>query len=676
MRPAASNPTDTPPADQSVWDDLSLVLDGLDDLARSQASPDQFYRQLIGSVAPLLAANHAAVWLREPDGTMRIVAHTSGWAESIADRQNHEALVTHALDAPGVLSLAPGQSLDVASNASSDHLLLAPVTLSDWTAQADAAVAVIELALPAGRAPSSYAGAVELMQAIRAQAAEYHVRRRLAQLSSESSGRDALLSFAEQIGGTPDLGLTAQRIASEGARIARCDRLSVLRASRRSARLLATSGTDRVERRGRAARALERLATIAMKLDEPIYYADSTGEQSTTDSLPQVDDVVGRYVDEFHARSLMVLPMPADAENQSATRGVLVAEQFSAERGSLDQLLLGELARAAAPAMTSALAWHDLPLGGVLRTLGWLRMPRTLFRLAAACLVMAAVVTALLAIPAPLTVDVRGHLVPSARQEVFAPRSAIVDEVLVAHSDSVDAGATLTRLRDPELGVEIERIRGEQIKVQRQLESVRATRTTADATTRDPLEIYKLSAEEEELKTQRDNLQAELALLETEAESLVVTSPLAGTVTTWQVDERLAEGRPVERGQVLLSVAQTDGDWILELEVPDERLDMLRSAESDQLQVEYRLGSDSSTMHTATVTRIADRVDLVNKPTGEQERTVLVEATPDAPLSAELRAAALRPGGSVRARIVVGEAPLGYVLTSDLWRSIRNWWEF
>ncbi|WP_425396863.1 HlyD family efflux transporter periplasmic adaptor subunit [Aeoliella sp.] len=675
MRPAASNPTDAPPADQSVWDDLSLVLDQLDDLSRSDASPDDFYRQLIGSIAPLLAANQAAVWLREASGTMRVAAHTAGWAESIDNRASHQQLITAALDSPGVLSLSPGAALDAASNTSSDHLLLAPVSLTDWTQQPEAAVAVIELALPAGRAPSSYAGAVELMQAVSAQAAEYHVRRRLAQLSIDRSGRDALLAFGEQVGGTPDLNLTAQKIASEGARIANCDRLSVLTASRRSARLLATSGTDRVERRGRAARALERLATIAVKLDKPIYYTDGAGEQQT-DALPQVADVVSRYVDEFHARSLVVLPMPASDESKSPSRGVLVAEQFSAEHGTLDRPLLGELARAASPAMTSALAWHELPLGGLLRTLGWLRMPRTLFRMAAAALVLAAVATALLTIPAPLSVDVRGHLVPTTRQEVFAPRSAIVDQVLVAHSDAVDVGATLTKLRDPELAVEIERVRGEQLKVQRQLESVRATRTTADATTRDPLEIYKLSAEEEELKTQRDNLKAELELLETEAKSLVVESPIAGSVTTWKVDERLAEGRPVERGQVLLSVAETDGAWTLELELPDERLDLLRNAKTDKLTVEYRLGSDSSTMHTAIVTRIADRVDLVTKPTGEQERTVLVEATPDAPLSEELRAAALRPGGSVRARIIVGEASLGYVLTSDLWRAIRNWWEF
>ncbi|WP_442484118.1 efflux RND transporter periplasmic adaptor subunit [Aeoliella sp. SH292] len=675
MRSAASNPSDTPPAETSVWDDLSLVLDQLDELARQSVSPAEFYRQLIARVAPVLAATHAAVWLREPDGTLRVVAHTSGWMESIADRGVHEVLVTAALAASDVVSLPPGQSYAGASNTSADYYLLAPVSLADWTRGVASGVALVELTLADGRAPSSYRGAAELVDAVRQQAAEYHVRRQLAEMAGERGQHDALLALVEQVGGGTDLKQTAQRIASEGARVGHCDRMSVLTATTRGARLLATSGTDRVERRGRAARSLEQLATMAVKLDEPIYYSDSSGDDAA-DLLPQVASVVSHYVDEFHARSLVVMPLPANEKNRRRSRGVLVAEQFSGERGALDLPYLGEMARAVSPAMTSAITWHELPLSGVLQTLGWVRMPRTMFRSAVASLVLAGVVAALLMIRTPLVVDVRGQLVPVVKQDVFAPRSAIVDQLLVAHADAVDAGAVLVDLRDPELAVEIERLRGEETKVRRQLESVRATRTTSGATTATPLERYKLSAEEEELKTQLDNLAAELALLETQAKSLTVTSPIAGTVTTWQTDERLAPGRPVERGQVLVSVADTAGDWKLELDLPDERLDQLREAGGEPLKVEYRMGSDASRMHMATVSRIADRVDVVTEPTGEEIRRVRVEATPDAALPDELREAALRPGGSVRARIVVGERPLGYVLFHDLGRAVRNWWEF
>lgn len=676
MRPSATNPPATTPADQAVWDDVAQVLDELEGASRQDTSPAEFYRTLIARVAPLLAAEHAAVWLRESTGALRVIASTAGWSEAIEDRVAHQRLVATMLDVQQVADVPPGQSLGPASNDSPRHYLLAPIELSHWNRDGSPAAAVIELALPAGRAPSSYAGAAELLEAVREVAAEYHVRRELSRLTGDRSARDSLLHFAEQVGGTPALQPTALAIANEGARTLGCDRLSVLSATRRGARLLAASGTDRVERRGRAARALERLATLAVKLDEPIYYSDADG--GTSDTLPQVEDVLSRYVDEFHARSLAVVPIadPPHTQRKSGRRGVLVAEQFGGEHTALDRTYLAELARAAAPAMSTAMAWDELPLGGALRTLGWLRMPRTLFRLAVAACLVAALAAALLLVPADLQVDVRGQLVPSERQAVFAPRSAIVDELRVAHGDEVKAGDTLLTLRDPDLALEIERLRGEQTKVNRQLEAVRATRTTAATTTRDPVERYRLSAEEEELRTQLANLDAELALLNDETTRLVVTAPIAGMVTTWQVDERLAPGRPVERGQVLVSVANTDGEWLLELEVPDERLDQLREADAEPLRVEYRLGSDASEMHTATVTEMARRVDVVETAAGGEERQLIAKATLDGTLDETLRAAALRPGGSVRARILVGERPLGYVLTDDLWRAIRTWWEF
>lgn len=675
MRPSAVNPTPQPPADATVWDDLSSVLDELDELASRPLEASEFYGALLGKVAPMLAAERGAVWLRSGEGALRVAAHTSGWAEAVDDRRAHETLLAAIIAAGEVASMAPGQSFAGATNHSADHLLVAPVSLASWTFANGGVVSAIELALPAGRAPSSYAGAEQLLRAVADVAAEYHVRRELSRLSAERTERDSLIDFAEQVGGACDLHHTAQRIASEGARIAKCDRMSVLTATRRGARLFAVSGTDRVERRSRAARALERLAVLSIRSDEPIYYCEGEG---LADTAPQVADVVNCYVDEFHARQLVVIPIPipAGASGTSAKRGVLVAEQFAGERRAIDRSFLTDVAQAAAPAIASAIDWHELPLGGLLRTLGWLRTPRTLLRLLAVGVVLATVATVLLTIPAQLSVDVRGQLVPLERQDVFAPRSAIVDQLSVQHADKVNDGQTLIVLRDPDLSVEIERLRGEQTRLNRQLEAVRATRSTAAGDKRDPLDVYRLSAEEEELRTQLSNLDDQLELLQIELQSLEVASPLDGTVTTWQLDQRLAVGRPVERGQVLLSLADTSAEWKLELAVPDEKLDLLRSADNSELKVEYRLGSDASLMHTATVTRIAERVEVATTPAGEEVRQVIVEAQLDNQPAETLRAAALRPGGSVRARIVVGDRPLGYVLTSDLWRAIRNWWEF
>jgi hypothetical protein len=51
-----------------------------------------------------------------------------------------------------------------------------------------------------------------------------------------------------------------------------------------------------------------------------------------------------------------------------------------------------------------------------------------------------------------------------------------------------------------------------------------------------------------------------------------VKSPLGGQVVTWDLKNRLPIGRPVNRGQVLLCVADPDGPWQLELHMPEHRV--------------------------------------------------------------------------------------------------------
>src|SRR5690606_3781568 len=100
-----------------------------------------------------------------------------------------------------------------------------------------------------------------------------------------------------------------------------------------------------------------------------------------------VVDQVNQYVDEFHARHLVVVPMrtpegePGDP-HASPERGigVLVAEQFTNTDDRFVPQTIAELARHATPAVAHALAWRELPFGTLLRSLAWLRRPRTLVR--------------------------------------------------------------------------------------------------------------------------------------------------------------------------------------------------------------------------------------------------------------------------------------------------------
>ena len=50
-------------------------------------------------------------------------------------------------------------------------------------------------------------------------------------------------------------------------------------------------------------------------------------------------------------------------------------------------------------------------------------------------------------------------------------------------------------------------------------------------------------------------------------------------ITTWEAKKNLM-GRPVEIGTELLQVAAEDGDWILEVEVPDDDMGPILAAKS------------------------------------------------------------------------------------------------
>ena len=65
-------------------------------------------------------------------------------------------------------------------------------------------------------------------------------------------------------------------------------------------------------------------------------------------------------------------------------------------------------------------------------------------------------------------------------------------------------------------------------------------------------------------------------------------SPQDGIITTWEAKKNLM-GRPVEIGTELLQVAATEGDWLLEVEVPDDDMGPVLAAKH-QLEEDIKAG--------------------------------------------------------------------------------------
>src|SRR6185295_19674204 len=96
---------------------------------------------------------------------------------------------------------------------------------------------------------------------------------------------------------------------------------------------------------------------------------------------------------------------------------------------------------------------------------------------------------------------------------------------------------------------------------------------------------------------------------------LVVASPITGRVLTWDIGHELL-ARPVERGEVLVTVADLSADWQLELDVPDDRIGYVLAAQREikpDLPVRFRLSSEERAEHLGRITEICQTADVAQE---------------------------------------------------------------
>ena len=484
---------------------------------------------------------------------------------------------------------------------------------------------------------------------------------------------------------------TAFVLANEARRIIGCDRVSVLVKRGRILRLEAVSGQESVERRASAVQAIEGLARVVAKAGDPLWHPDANVEV-----LPQIEQELENYIDESHATALAIIPLEkprptavvkpggvdavavAKAEAAPASTpepiGALVAEWFSSNAFDGSKRARVELvAEHGRVALANALAHTSLPLYPLLNLLGKskaLTTARNLPKTVLAVLATLAALATLAFVPAELRLEGKGTLEPVHRREVFAQIDGVVEKVEsgVEGGAEVAVGQLLASLRNRDLEVAIADVLGRKASTEEQLVSAR----------RSLLEDSKISADEKlrlagrraQLEREVESLDAQLKLYAEKKKELDVRSPIAGVIVTWQVRDLLLL-RPVEKGQVLMSVADKTGPWELEIKMPDDRLGHINRAAAEarqagrELVVDYILATDPGTRHYGTVKEIHEQAEV----RGEEGNTVLVRVTID-PSRHEKEE--LGAGASVTARISCGRRSLGYVWFHDVLAFIQT----
>ena len=655
------------------WREIEDLLDEIAQAAQSTLSEIDFYRMLLSRVVPAVGVCGGALWTAERSSEPLIECQINLPAEQatgIVDVASCRApLIKEVLASGQPRVVPPGiepASGQTTGNASDCTLFLYPFPPGLRKP------GVVEL-IRRGSVPAvEVHGYLRVLAALVELIADFDHNRELAELRGhERAWRQGEL-FALRVHASLDLNRTAYLIANEGRRLLGCDRVSVVVRRGATFRALAISGVDGFERRAQLVRRLERVASCAAATGDPVWYTDGLAD------LPEeVERPLQEYLDESHCRVLAIVPLDEprddDGHGKAGVLGVLVIEQFQA---SVDDARLRSRATAmashAAVALANARAHSQLPLASVGRLLAkvrWLaearQLPRTILVLAATALIVAG----LAIFPADFDIEARGELQPKRRRDVFASDDGVVSELLVDHGRTARKGEPLVVLRKPQLDLELSRVVGEMQTAEKKLAAVQAERLTNVPAAPDARRnLHQLTADEEELKKLLEGLREQRVILEGQRSELTVRSPLDGQTLTWNLRE-LLEARPVQRGQALLTVADLNGPWELELHLPDYRAGHILAARSqfgDELDVSFALTSEPGTVYRGKIADMALSTELDDK----SAPTVLVTVELDRD-----KVAGLRPGATAIAQIHCGRRAIGYVWLHDLFETVQShWW--
>lgn len=631
---------------------IDLMLDELASMTEQDCTSEQFYTELLNRAVIAVSSEAAGVWTMGP--AQQLVLAYQCQASRLYPNSAHKRYRAHRAVLSEFLE-TPSENPVTLTGDKEWQLVACQVRLVERAA----GIIVIYHRVADGE---TVARAIQHFVAALAElAADFEKNRRIRLHDVEVRRWQSLNAFTASAYRSLNAKETAFHIANEGRVFLECDRCSVFRYGTFGTKLMASSGLSTVDHRSNVVRRLNLLAKRVGDQREPFFY--------NTDSVEVPRDLkkpLQNYLNETGATTIAVIPLLTRSNRPGVLprpEGILIVEVLK----RTDQTDLLQRCQLVSDHATSALRkaneYQSIPLRPVWLTLRWVlslfgirRLPITLF---VAALLIAAIAPLFL-LKADFEIEARGELMPVEQRNVFATLDGYVDEVHVAHGDVVKAGEPLVTLRVPDKRREIEAFIGEIQTVDKKIEG--ATLILNQTNPNDAESIQRqsqLSAELAELKEHRASLVLQRDMLEARLTDRVIYSPIAGQVVTWQVEKQLTN-RPVTTGEPLLKVIGIEGDWEVELQIPDRKVGYVLDAnrESDEpLPLRFVLETDPERRLDGTLARFGTMTE-VNK---ANEPSLRATASYD---NESIKHP--RPGATVIARIDCGERIIGYVWLHDL----------
>jgi hypothetical protein len=636
---------------------------GTDDFGSDEQGEAAFYARALAEVVTGLSAIGGVLWRRDANQAMRPICAESP-PQFLTERGDaalkNSQLLLRVVSGGLCLLVPPKKSDDVISspNPTEQVVVLAPLR------ECEQVTHVIELFLAPEAVEASQRALLAFVQRLCALLAETLRAGQLRQFQARQALWNELTKFSRAIHASLDAREVATVIANESKRLLTVDRVSV--AVKRGRRLLtlAVSGLDTFDARAESIVLLNELIDAAMRTGEAIWYS---GESDAI--APQLETAFDRYLEIARSRRMGITPIyklrdPININDQHSPPellGALVVEQIeevAEPPGRRERIEV--ITEQSAQALANVAEYEQVFLLPVWRTIGKTRLLTQARLLPKTTAIGGGILIALLILllmPYRFEVYATGVVRPVERREIFAPVEGVVQRLEVRHGDRLEPGALLCELRNPDVEVTWLDLLGQRASTREQLAT--AGRSLIENPRRlSTEERTKLAGDRVELVQQLKSLDRQLELVAQKRELLKITSPIAGEVTTWDVENLLLH-RPVNRGDTLLSLADPSRGWELELRVPEDEIGYVANAQSDQpeqLTVSYRLATDPETSLFGRLIEVHRSAELQK----EEGNVVLARVAID---SNELEHP--RPGAECRAKIRCGWRPLGFVIFHD-----------
>ena len=644
---------------------LDLFLNTFSNEASRADRRELFYPTLVQKLPPLIGAESSSVWA-EANGQMHLLFQ--GPATTIGQAIDRDA--ARGAIATAVAGIEGGDNGEITAGGRQWFVAKIPRESADSDSVQWMAIA---FCFNTGSDASSLSTAdrslyAELVGELASLCRQFEDRLSVLRNEARLKQLQQLAVFLRNLSAAGSYREMAYSLVNDLAHFSQADRVSYFELN---GQWVACSGIAEASRKSRIIRRLGNLARLIGRRGKDVSFYPGGG--------PTGSDPVDRRIDDWLMEQESTALLARVIRHDRRRLGVLTLEYMGQQATDwLDKIQrIDTVLQTATPIFAKSRQLHSIPLLG---TASWVfdtvlaRPLRTSFLvlLVGALLVAGALLAA--TTQGNLEITARGSLVPVRTRQVFATATGQIRQVLVDEGDYVVELQEVVELESIELEGQIKKVEGELEELRQQLEVLRLAEMsnirpeTSEQLQSLEIQQAQLAAEVKRVEIRCGTLEQTLEQLEKQSARLLIRSPLAGEVTSRKTITNLVD-RPVERGDPLLTIADLDDEWEIQLDVPESKiryvvqaLETLGSGEPSEVGVRLKLSSNPTLDLTGRV-REVDFVSRAQLESGAAESArirVLVDID-----EAEFEGL-LRMGTGVDARIDCGQRSYLFLWTYEI----------